>query len=59
MTTITLWILVSIGQPVGYGAHATAVIDRFANKFDCDRVMYQMGDPKDFRHRCIEAKVVR
>jgi len=59
MTSFTIWLLVSIGQPFGYGSHATQVVERFQTKMDCDRVLYQLGDPKDYRHRCIEAKVFR
>lgn len=63
MTTVTLWLLVSVGAGWnGTGAMPTLVVERFASREACVAVatellgLYEHGKP---RLRCIEAKVAR
>lgn len=58
MTTITLWLLVSVG---GYGRDQYVVIDRFPTATDCEHVRASLPtvDVTKAHARCIEAKVVR
>ena len=63
MTTVTLWLLISVGAGwSGSGAMPTQVVERFASRDECVRVatdlldLYQSGKP---RLRCIEAKVAK
>ena len=62
MTTITIWLLVSIGS-FGTGVTApTQVVERFATGEECQRVLgvlYESSGVYVKRHRCIQATVVR
>lgn len=58
MTTITLWLLITVG---GYGRDQYVVIDRFPSAADCEHVRASLPlvDATKPHARCIEAKVVR
>lgn len=63
MTTITLWLLVSIGTTrYGHPNTPTMVVERFATAQECERVRNWMAPGKHTGEPalgCIEAKVVR
>lgn len=62
MKTITLWLLISIGEAGGNGLSTTAVVERFAAADECSRVLKAIHDAVTLRTPrllCIEAAVVR
>ena len=60
MTTITLWLLVTVG-----GSNTQAlVLERFATSQDCETVRVSLPIPTGFLgtpnlSKCVEAKVVK
>lgn len=62
MTTVTLWLLMSIGYDhYSAGNQPTSVVERFATLQECERVreaarVRTMGNPL---LRCVQATVVR
>ncbi len=59
MTGVTVWLLVSIGF---YSIHGSALIERFPNREECQRVLEAMRDAAETRKpalRCIQATVVK
>ena len=60
MTTITLWLLVSVGVQWASG-HPTQLIERFATPQDCQKTVDQImaSYPSKPRLVCIEARVLK
>lgn len=59
MTTITIWLLISVGS---YAHHGTRVVERFASGEECQRVLLLIRDPSSFGKpslACIQATVLR
>ena len=59
MTTITVWLLITVG---GYNANEVVVVDRFPDAEQCEHVRKAIPfwtEGKRKETRCIEAKVVR
>lgn len=61
MTTVTLWLLVSVGAHIGYmGGAPTQVVERFATQEECVRVARSIYEPtQKARLQCVEAKVAK
>lgn len=61
MTTITIWLLVSIGNGfVTGGAASTGTVERFATQAECERVMrWAHGYSHPPLLGCIQATVAR
>jgi hypothetical protein len=60
MTTITLWLLISVNSNY-YSAESGhyTVIDRFPTVADCEHVQRSLPENVSAKSRCIQAKVVR
>lgn len=59
MSTVTLWLLISIGQNSSAGS-PHQVVERFATKQECVRVAEILrGGSQRTNVQCIEATVVR
>jgi len=62
MSTITLWLLFSMGYP-GAGGDPSALLERFTSASDCEAVRKRMDDVSGKYTKpltaCIEAKVYK
>jgi hypothetical protein len=62
MTTVTLWLLVSLGWNT-LGAPPTTVVERFATAQECSRVMDVLNSSIDGKRHpmllCVQAAVVK
>lgn len=56
MTTITLWLLVSIGHAT---RPETSVVERFASAAECQRVLLLIRQTSAPALRCIEATIAK
>jgi hypothetical protein len=62
MSTITIWLLVSLGSSAGNTSNsgrATQVIERFATQEECMRVYKVITIPSREPVQCVQATVVK
>lgn len=62
MITVTLWLLIHIGEAGGNGSSTTHVVERFASQQECSRVLNLIRggvESRVPRLRCIESTVVK
>lgn len=62
MTTVLVWLLISMGNTDSHTARPTMVIERFATREDCIKVMeFLNGKPDRYSsrnmHTCVDANI--
>lgn len=65
MNTVVVWLLISVGSSGGHTSRPSQVLERFADRAECIRVMNHLNGPPisatvsrvTHIHTCIDARI--